>query len=101
MARGRAPRKKLTGQQWELAAADELRAELARRRILQKDVMAVWNVSDHSYVSRRVNGNQPMTLGEVMTLCDYLDIDAGEMLSRAKHNVSGPPQDTTVIASVA
>ena len=99
MAKGRAPRKKLTGQQWELAIADELQAELARRRILQKDVMAVWRVSDHSYVSRRMNGNQPMTLGEVMTLCDYLDVDAADMISRAKSNVSGPPQE--MIASVA
>jgi predicted XRE-type DNA-binding protein len=87
-AKTRAPRERLTQEQWQQAIADELRAIMARKKIMQKDIMGVLGVHDPSYVSRRMNGIMPMSVPELVVLCDYLDEDITVVMSRAKENAT-------------
>ena len=48
MARRRAPHKRLTRDQWQQAIAAELRATMAAKQILQKDLMRAIGVTDPS-----------------------------------------------------
>jgi transcriptional regulator with XRE-family HTH domain len=80
----------LTQEQWQVAIADELRATMARKRIMQKDIMRVLGVHDPSYVSRRMNGIVAMSAPELVVLCDYFDEDITQVMSRAKDNATNP-----------
>jgi hypothetical protein len=63
---------------------------MARKRVLQKDIMGVLGVHDPSYVSRRMNGVMPLTAPELVVLCDFLDEDISSVMSRAKDNATNP-----------
>jgi transcriptional regulator with XRE-family HTH domain len=78
----------LTQEQWQQAIADELRAMMARKRIMQKDIMGVLGIHDPSYISRRMNGIMPLTVPELVVLCDYLDEDITAVMTRAKENAT-------------
>lgn len=87
-AKARAPRERLTQEQWQQAIAGELRAIMARKRIMQKDIMGILGVHEPSYISRRMNGAMPLTVPELVVLCDYFDEDITVVMSRAKENAT-------------
>jgi hypothetical protein len=74
----------LTLEEWQAAIAGELRAEMAARRIQQKDLMRVLGGTDQSSVSRRMNGLVPISAPELMVVADYIGADITVFLTRAK-----------------
>jgi hypothetical protein len=83
-AKTRAPRERLTQEQWQQAIAGELRAIMARKKIMQKDIMGILGIHEPSYISRRMNGTMPLTVPELVVLCDYFDEDITVVMTRAK-----------------
>lgn len=61
------------------AVAAEIRAELARRRIPQARLAALLGVSQVS-VSRRLSGETPFDLNELVKVADFLGIDVADLL---------------------
>jgi len=65
------------------AMAAEVRALLARHRKVQADVARELGMKPNA-VSFRWQGKTPWTLAELLLLCDWLDVDAAEVMSAAK-----------------
>ena len=63
--------------------AANLRAEVARRRIPQRELAQVLECSQQS-MSRRLQGTQPLTVDELMALSAFLDMDPAVLLDGAK-----------------
>lgn len=66
-----------------LAAAEEIRALLARRRISQREFGAALNLSQ-SGVSRRLDGKTPFTLDELAAAADFLDVPVSAFFGEAR-----------------
>jgi transcriptional regulator with XRE-family HTH domain len=99
MAKGRAPRKRLTEEQWQEAIAAELRATLAARKIMQKDLSRALGVRDPSWISRRLSGEIPISAATLLVISDFMDEDIDAVLSRAKGRATNPclsHNDTTI-----
>ena len=101
MARRRAPHKRLTRDQWQQAIAAELRATMAAKQILQKDLMRAIGVTDPSWISRRLSGSVPIDAATLLVVADYMDEDITAVMSRAKDratNLCLSHSDTKVTA---
>jgi transcriptional regulator with XRE-family HTH domain len=90
MARRRAPHKRLTEDQWQQAIAAELRATMAAKQIMQKDLMRALGVSDPSWISRRLSGTVPISAATLLVVADYMDEDITQVMSRAKDRATNP-----------
>lgn len=69
-----------------LVAAD-LRAELARQRRTAADLAQVLNVTPHT-VGRRLNGDVPFSMYELVLATRWLGIDLTDLISRATQKVA-------------
>ncbi|HKX65866.1 MAG TPA: helix-turn-helix transcriptional regulator [Intrasporangium sp.] len=65
------------------ALAAEVRALLARHRKVQADVARQLGMKPNA-ASFRWQGKTPWSLAELLLLCDWLDVDAAEVISAAK-----------------
>jgi transcriptional regulator with XRE-family HTH domain len=90
MARRTAPRKRLTRDQWQQALAAELRATMARKQILQKDLSRAIGETDPSWISRRLSGSVPIDAATLLVIADYMDEDITAVMTRAKDNATNP-----------
>src|SRR4249920_1485209 len=90
MARRRAPHKRLTEDQWQQAIAAELRATMAAKQIMQKDLMRALGVTDPSWISRRLSGTVPISAATLLVVADYMDEDITTVMSRAKDRATNP-----------
>jgi transcriptional regulator with XRE-family HTH domain len=90
MAKRRAPRKRLTEEQWQVAIAAELRATMAAKRVMQKDLMRALGVSDPSWISRRLAGTVPISAATLLVVADYMDEDITAVMTRAKDRATNP-----------
>ncbi len=59
--------------------AGNARAEIARRRVRQSDLVDVLGVSQPA-LSRRLNGEVDFTIGELQALAAYLEISLEQLL---------------------
>lgn len=59
--------------------AEEIRAELARKQIPQARLALLLNLSEVS-VSRRLRGETPLDVNELLAIADYLDIPVARLL---------------------
>jgi transcriptional regulator with XRE-family HTH domain len=57
----------------DLTVAAEIRAELGRQRISQADLARRLGVS-RPWVSRRLNGDTALTIGDIATIADNLGV---------------------------
>lgn len=69
------------------AIAGEVRAALARMKVRQTELQDAFGWG-RTFVNKRVNGEIPWGIPELTQLCDYLDIDLGLLLGRAKRIAS-------------
>ena len=65
------------------AIAAEVRALLARHRKSQADVVRHLGIKPNA-ASLRWQGKTPWSLAELLFLCDWLEVDAAELLATAK-----------------
>jgi transcriptional regulator with XRE-family HTH domain len=61
---------------------------MARKRILQQDLMRAIGVTDPSWISRRLSGKVPIDAATLMVVADYMDEDITQVMSRAKDNAT-------------
>ena len=90
MARRKAPHKRLTEEQWQRAIAAELRATMARKQILQKDLSRAIGETDPSWISRRLSGSVPISAATLVVVADYMDEDITAVMTRAKDSATYP-----------
>lgn len=64
-----------------VAVADEIRAELARRRKSQADLADALHMTQAA-ISRRLSGTTPITIDEFFQICHWLGIEPGQMLDQ-------------------
>jgi transcriptional regulator with XRE-family HTH domain len=98
MPKRRAPRKRLTEAEWQTALAAELRATMAAKKIMQKDMLRVLGV-EQSWLSRRLSGDVPISAATLLVISDYMDEDITQVMSRAKDRATNPclsHNDTTI-----
>lgn len=69
--------------------ADAVRAELARKRRTQADLAAALDMTAHT-LGRRLNGEVPFTIPEIVAVATYLDVSL---------DIFMPPVDRSVLAS--
>lgn len=65
------------------ATADEIRAELGRKRLEQKDLAEMADLST-SYLSTRMRGELPLNLNDIDSICEVLGLGRLELLQRAE-----------------
>lgn len=70
-------------QAFNLAIAAEVRGLLARRQITQAQAREHLDMSPNA-ISRRWSGETPWSTAELLTLCDWLEIDAADVMGAAK-----------------
>lgn len=58
--------------------ADNIRAELARRRVSQAELAVLLGLTRQS-ISRRLNGEVPFRDGEVNRIADHLSVDVATL----------------------
>ncbi|PPJ31868.1 hypothetical protein C5E45_32785 [Nocardia nova] len=66
-----------------LATADEIAAELRRRRLDQKDLAEMSDIKT-SYLSTRMRGELPLDLNDVDAICVALGLSRLELFERAE-----------------
>ena len=67
--------------------ADNISAELARRRLKRADLASVWQVSAVG-VSRRLNGSTRITADELVAVADYLGLQVADLLPQEPERAS-------------
>lgn len=80
---------------YRLALAAELRAELARQRKQQSELLRAFGW-EKNWLSKRMNGQVDWSQGDFMNLCDYLGIDKSVIETAAKKAAlrgDGPLED--------
>lgn len=63
--------------------ADEIRAEMKRKRLTQERVAQAVGLSTGAY-SSRLNGHTPWRFGEVEQVCAALDVDLADLIRKAR-----------------
>ena len=71
---------------FDAALAAEVRSQVARLGKKQKDVARALGMTANA-VSRRWHGGTAWSHGELIALCDFLDIDAAAVLAEAKRQM--------------
>ncbi len=71
---------------FDAALAAEVRSKVAHAGKQQKDVARALGMTPNA-ISRRWHGTTAWSHGELIALCDYLDIDAAAVLAEAKRQV--------------
>lgn len=82
-----ARRVQLTEDQWQAAIAAEVRAQMAARRITDRQLAARLGIETH-VLSKRKLGRVPFRLGEFLKICDIMGADVTEVLMSAKARAS-------------
>lgn len=59
--------------------ASNLRAEIARQKVTQKELCQLLGVS-RSALTRRLSGTVPIDVNELVVFADYLDVPVVELL---------------------
>jgi hypothetical protein len=67
--------------------AANLRAEIARRKRRQADLVDLWGLSPMG-VSRRISGAVPLSPAELSTAADWLGVDMADLLPPATERAS-------------
>ena len=81
------------------AIAAEVRALLARHRKTQADVARHLGMKPNA-ASFRWQGKTPWSLAELLLLCDWLDVDAAEVMSTAKAAVDQESDERRALESM-
>jgi hypothetical protein len=68
----------------DLAIAGEVRADIARLRLVQGRIAAEAFNKPQQWLNRRLNGEVAFTASELLTLGDYMDIDVVKWLSDSR-----------------
>ena len=81
------------------AVAAEVRALLARHRKTQADVARHLGMKPNA-ASFRWQGKTPWSLAELLLLCDWLDVDAAEVMTTAKDAAERKSDERQVLESM-
>lgn len=65
-----------------VAVADNIRAEMARKRVTQQTVAEHLGVSQPA-VAARMSGKTPLDVNELFAIADLLDVPASQLLDGA------------------
>ena len=65
------------------AIAAEVRAAMALERVQQKQI-ADYFEWDRNYLGKRMLGQVPLGIPDLTKICEYLDVDMGDLLRRAR-----------------
>lgn len=63
--------------------AGEVRAELARQKRSARELAAVLGISEHT-AGRRLNGETPFNMVELVTACTWLRMGLADLVRRAE-----------------
>ena len=92
-------RSQLDEEAFNQAVAAEVRALLARHRKTQADVGRHLGMKPNA-VSFRWKGATPWSLAELLLLCDWLDVDAAEVMTTAKAAAEQQSDERQVLESM-
>lgn len=71
----------MTVTEWAMPTVDNIRGEMARRRRKQTELAAVLGISQ-SGASNRMSGKVPLTVNELYSIAEWLDVDVTVLLAR-------------------
>jgi len=72
----------------------EIRAQMGRRRMRPQDLSRATGITQGT-VSRRLNGIQPFTVPELLTVCDVLDVRLDDLIAEARTHSNGREGEVT------
>lgn len=73
----------------DVIIAAEIRAEIARQRIVQAKIAIEVFKRPPQWLSRRLSGEVPLTGSEILTLGDFLGVDVVTWLNATKRGPTG------------
>lgn len=80
--------------------AGNVRAEMARKRVNQTKLAAALGKSQ-AYISRRISGDTPMDLDDLLAIARYLGCDLSDLLLDVRSRCSSDDTQVTAMAAVA
>lgn len=73
------------GTQADLTVAGEIRAELARQRVTQTELVRRLGVS-RPWLVRRLSGETPLTMADIATIADILNVPVTQLVAPIDEN---------------